>query len=84
MSTAHAVVRSRSRRQARSGWARLLQAAVLAAGMYGQVVQAQVSVPIALPPGTDTAGLILPSAIVVPPAVGNLINPLGLMPGFSR
>ena len=82
MATAPAAVRSRSRRQAGSVWARLLQAAVLAAGMYGQVVQAQVSVPIALPPGTDTAGLILPSAIVVPPAVGNLVNPLGLMPGF--
>lgn len=77
MDTATTASGSRSRRQAR-----LLRTAVMLAGLQVAAAQAQISVPVALPPGVDTAGLVLPSAIVVPTPVGNTVNPLGLAPGF--
>jgi hypothetical protein len=39
-------------------------------------------VPIAVPAGTYTSGLTLPTSIQIPPPAGQTVNPLGLTPGF--
>lgn len=54
----------------------------LITGLYLAPVAAALIVPIAVPAGTYTSGLTLPTSIEIPPPAGQTVNPLSLTPGF--
>jgi hypothetical protein len=77
---------SAPRMAARTGgvWRRLgLWSALLVAAIpFAPAAAEPVVVPIALPPGTNTYGVALPTSITIPTPTGATVNPLGLAPGF--
>ncbi len=70
----------RMKRARRAGWV----AGAVLVGAFGAPAAAagQTVVPFAVPPGTNTGGVALPSSFNVPLAGVGTVNPLGLTPGF--
>lgn len=64
----------------RARWTKVCTLVVL--GSVPATVAGQTVVPFAVPEGTNTSGLVLPSSFAIPLPIGETVNPLGLTPGF--